>query len=180
MAAQIDPKVYDNGRAFYIASCRECLIVLNSGHHYLSRDDAQAECDRHNASAHGTAYEDLKDAVDLIAQTTGLHLTVGYIGNLESWGDDRNWTVFMPAMRHKAYFGRPSFPGNAVTVGFYPTDLLWALLYKVTHEDLIGRTIRSLDPTTIRFIDVLDVMRTEVVHSADAARAAFDRVRSGS
>lgn len=37
--AQVIPRQYPtSGRAFFTVECAECLVVLNSGHHYRSSD----------------------------------------------------------------------------------------------------------------------------------------------
>lgn len=43
-------------KPFWIATCKVCLIALNSGHHYREEQQAQRECDRHNASTHPLAH----------------------------------------------------------------------------------------------------------------------------
>lgn len=48
-------------KPFWIATCKVCLVALNSGHHYRDERLAQRECDHHNASTHPLAHlgEDL-------------------------------------------------------------------------------------------------------------------------
>ena len=56
MTAQLVPHQYAvSGRPFVIVECRECLVVLNSGHHYMPEHQhhAQRLADEHNAEHHG-------------------------------------------------------------------------------------------------------------------------------
>lgn len=57
--AETERHEYDSFPApkpFWVASCRVCLVSLNSGHHYAEEHDAQRECNRHNAVEHPLAY----------------------------------------------------------------------------------------------------------------------------
>lgn len=45
----------DTARSYWLASCQECGVVLNSGHHYPTLELAQAEADRHNEKEHAAA-----------------------------------------------------------------------------------------------------------------------------
>lgn len=50
--ARVELHHYTSGKAFYLAVCTPCLAGLNSGHHYRTLEDAQAECNRHNSTHH--------------------------------------------------------------------------------------------------------------------------------
>lgn len=54
MSAQLVDRTYSGGTRFTLVECQECLLVLNSGHHYPPKDRHHAEklADQHNAERH--------------------------------------------------------------------------------------------------------------------------------
>lgn len=47
---------FSEPKPFWIATCKVCLVALNSGHHYSDERLAQRECDHHNTSTHPLAH----------------------------------------------------------------------------------------------------------------------------
>ncbi len=43
---------YSSGRPFWIVECGVCCLLLNSGHHYYDRGDAERRADEHNTMIH--------------------------------------------------------------------------------------------------------------------------------
>lgn len=64
MAARLYPHLYHRtGKEFWIVKCQECLVVLNSGHHYQAdrpgdREHAEQLAAEHNAERHPPTIED--------------------------------------------------------------------------------------------------------------------------
>jgi hypothetical protein len=54
MTARLVPIEYASG-THHMVECRECLVILNSGHHYppTATHHAQRLADEHNAEHHG-------------------------------------------------------------------------------------------------------------------------------
>lgn len=50
--ARVVNRTYASGRLYWTVECDECLVVLNSGHHYNARTLAQRDADEHNAREH--------------------------------------------------------------------------------------------------------------------------------
>lgn len=57
-AVLVEHRYHVSDRVFYIVECRDCLAVLNSGHHYFDRPLAQELAATHNDANHPDAVTD--------------------------------------------------------------------------------------------------------------------------
>lgn len=85
--AHVTDHVYRDGygrsrldKPFYMVQCDECMVVLNSGHHWTDRALAQRWADEHNAEKHAatvsvsmTDADELRIIMALVHEVENLH-----------------------------------------------------------------------------------------------------------
>jgi hypothetical protein len=82
--------------------------------------------------AQNNTHQVLQDVVNNLANELGLVLRLGYIGNLERWGDDRSWRVWIEGIRNRR-------TNNVLSVGGHATDVLDLLLEAVENGAVQAR-----------------------------------------
>lgn len=104
----------------------------------------------------------LEAKVAELSKTTGLVLSMGYIGNLERGRDDRLWFVWIKGTTLRR-------SGNAVGVGPYATEDLGRMLDDLNNGAL-QRTMVHQDGM-VWFIDAVDWNGNVQLEAADVADA---------
>lgn len=105
-------------------------------------------------------HETLQAAIESLAIETGLDIRLGYIGNLERWGDDRQWNVWVQGIYERRN-------GNTLSVGGWETKNLDRLLAEVENGRVEQAIMRATYSQAFGFRDVKDWRPVVVMEAAE-------------
>lgn len=119
-----------------------------------------------------TIYETLQAAVETLAINTALDIRLGYIGNMERWGDDRQWRVWVNGIYR-------TDNNNTLGIGGWETRNLDRLLAEVEKGRVQSAILRAVNSDAYGFRPVNDVWGKPVMEASEVealARRVADEV----